>query len=127
VGAESQAPEAPDTPTPASAGPENRGAARLRRVQFVWYYSLDDSTKRGLAHTVDVSPRGIGLVTTHTMVQGERLFVVVVTRFGRIAMITKVMHFHQAEAGSYRAGLQVEVIPPADKSTWQWLLREERP
>jgi hypothetical protein len=67
----------------------------------------------------------LGLVTTHRIAQGERFLIVVVTRFGRVALLARVMHVQEAESGSHRAGLQIEIIPPTDKSTWQRLLREE--
>jgi hypothetical protein len=94
-------------------------------VQFVWYCCVEDGAKRGLARTVDVSSSGLGLVTTHKIARGERFFVVVVTRFGRVALLAKVMHVQEPEPALFRAGLQIEIMPPTDKSTWQRLLREE--
>jgi hypothetical protein len=123
VEAEKEAPKASGVSD--SEAPDSRRAARRSCVQFVWYCSLEDGTKRGLARTVDVSAGGLGLVTTHRVVRGERFLVVVVTRFGRVALLARVMHVQEAEPGSHRAGLQIETIPPTDKSTWQRLLREE--
>ncbi len=108
-----------------SESSDGRSAARRSCVQFVWYRSIEDGSTHGLARTVDVSAGGLGFVTTHRMAHGERFFVVVVTRFGRVALLGKVIHVQEAEPGLYRAGLQIEIIPPTDKATWQRLQREE--
>jgi hypothetical protein len=110
---------------PDAEAPDSRSTVRRSCVQFVWYWNVEDGTKRGLARTVDISAAGLGLVTTHTVARGERFFVVVVTRFGRVALLGKVMHVREPEPGTYRAGLQIEIIPPTDRSTWHRLLREE--
>lgn len=125
VAAESQGPK-PAEVTDSSAPPDSRRAVRYGCIQFLWYCSLQDNTKRGLARTVDVSARGIGLVAAHQIVPEERLFLVVVTRFGRVALLGRVMHVQEPEPGSCRAGVEIEVIPPADRSTWLRLLREVR-
>ena len=116
---------APKAPANSDEAPDSRKAARRSCVQFVWYCSVEESTKRGLARTVDVSSTGLGLVTPHKITPGEKFFVVVVTRFGRVALLARVMHVQEPEPASYRAGLQIEIMPPTDKSTWQRLLREE--
>jgi hypothetical protein len=94
-------------------------------VNFVWYCSIEGGGARGLARTVDVSAGGLGFVAAHTIALGERFFVVVETRFGRVALLGKVVHVEEPEPGLYRAGLQIEIIPPTDKPNWQRLLREE--
>jgi hypothetical protein len=109
-----------------TAPADSRRAARYTCIQLLWYCSLEDHTKRGLARTVDVSARGVGLVAAHQIMPEERLFVVMVTRFGRVALLGRVMYVQESEPGSYRVGVEVEVIPPADKSTWLRLLREVR-
>jgi hypothetical protein len=123
VAAESGAPKTAASSD--SEEPDSRRASRRSCVQFVWYCGVEDGSKRGLARTVDVSAEGLGLVTTHRIAPGERFFVVVVTRFGRVALLARVMHVQEPEPGSHRAGLQIETIPPTDKSTWHRLLREE--
>jgi hypothetical protein len=104
---------------------DNRSASRRSCVQFVWYCSVEDATKRGLARTVDVSAGGLGLVTTHKIARGEKFFVVVVTRFGRVNVLARAMHVQDVEPDSCRVGLQIEIIPPTDKPVWQRLLQEE--
>jgi hypothetical protein len=128
VAPESQRPPAiSDTNAAASeAPPDSRRSVRRNRIRFLWYCSVDELDARGLARTVDVAESGVGLVTNHQLAAGTKLFMVVVTRFGRVACLGKVMHVHQPEVGSYRVGVQIEVIPPTDRASWNRLLQEER-
>jgi hypothetical protein len=126
VAPESRRPRATGDPNAAEAPPDSRRSVRRTCIQFLWYCSVDELDARGLARTVDVAEGGIGLVTNHPLASGAKLFMVVVTRFGRIAFLGKVMHVHQPEVGSYRVGVRIEVIPPTDRASWSRLLQEER-
>jgi hypothetical protein len=57
----------------------------------------------------------------------ERIFLVLLTPFGRVSTIARVMHCSPAGAGAFRVGAQIEVLPPTDKAAWDTLVDREVP
>jgi hypothetical protein len=110
-------------PRPAVDG---RSAPRSKFVQFLWFHGLD-ATSGALARSVDVSETGIGFVASQEIAMGARVFLVLLTPFGRISSIAKVIHCTKAGEGSFRIGARLEIIPPTDKAVWATLVDKEAP
>lgn len=102
----------------AGASEESRYSKRHPYVHFVWFHCLESGEEHGLARTVDVSEHGIGLITSRQLAPGARLFIVLVTPFGRVSAIGKVMHAQMLQASTCRVGVKIEVVPPTDKAVW---------
>jgi hypothetical protein len=103
---------------------DGRRAARHEYVQFLWFHGLE-SQHSGLARTVDLSENGIGFVASQQLAKNERIFLVLLTPFGRISLISKVVHSRRVDSGSFRIGVNLEIIPPTDKPAWASLLEKE--
>jgi hypothetical protein len=103
---------------------DGRRAARHEYVQFLWFHCLQGENS-GLARTVDLSDEGMGFISGQHVAPKERLFLVLLTPFGRISAIAKVVHSREVESGSFRIGVRLEIIPPTDKTTWATLLGKE--
>jgi hypothetical protein len=108
----------------ASASVDGRQKARHEYVQFLWFHCLAGE-KSGLARTVDLSDEGVGFVASQSVAPNERIFLVLLTPFGRVSAIAKVIHSHRVDSGSFRIGVKLEIIPPTDKTTWASLLEKE--
>jgi hypothetical protein len=110
----------------ASMAIDGRRAARHEYVQFLWFHAIEGG-KSGIGRTVDLSDGGIGFIVSHSLAQSERVFLVLLTPFGRISAIAKVMHARAEESGSFRIGVRLEVLPPTDKATWAALTEKDEP
>jgi hypothetical protein len=102
-----------------------RRAPRHRYVQFLWFHRLDVGSGGGLARSVDVSEQGLGFVTSQQIQCGERVFLVLLTPFGRISTIASVMHSAAERDGSFRIGVRLDVLPPTDRAAWSTLVDKE--
>jgi hypothetical protein len=105
---------------------EERRAHRHRFVQFLWFHRLD-APGGGLARSIDVSEEGVGFIANQEVSLSERIFVVLLTPFGRVSTIARVMHCSAAGDGSFRIGARIEVLPPTDKAAWTTLVEKEAP
>jgi hypothetical protein len=105
---------------------EGRGAKRLRFVQFLWFQRLDE-TSGVLGRSVDVSEEGIGFVASRDVPRNERVFLVMLTPWGRISAIASVVHSSPVGKGSYRIGVRLEIVPPTERAIWTTLVSKEDP
>lgn len=108
----------------AIAGLNGRIAPRHPYVNFSWFYRLDAGGGH-LAHTTDVSERGAGFISAKEIARGERILLVLSTPKGRVNMIARVVHVAKVDANSYRAGVELEVIPPPDTAIWADLVKKD--
>ena len=74
-----------------------------------------------------MSEDGIGFVANQEFVLNERIFVVLLTPFGRVSTVARVVHLTPAGNDSYRLGVKLEVVPPTDKAVWATLVDREVP
>jgi hypothetical protein len=108
------------TPPATSKATDARRAERHRAIQFLWFHCLDGESG-GLARTVDVSETGVGFITTQDVALRERVFVVLLTPFGRVSAIARVAHRSVLPEGTFRVGVQLEIVPPPDRVAWATL------
>jgi hypothetical protein len=104
---------------------EGRRSPRHKYVQFLWFHCLEGSGA-GLARTLDISEEGIGFISSHEIARNERVFVVLLTPFGRISSVARVMHSSLVAEGSFRIGVRLEIVPPTDKAAWVALVDEDK-
>jgi hypothetical protein len=64
----------------------------------------------------------MGFVCGQELALDQMAFLVVLTPFGRISAIVKVMHAARAGANSFRVGVRLDVVPPTDRSAWASLV-----
>jgi hypothetical protein len=110
--------------TEARAAADGRHAQRHKFVHFLWFQRLDGANG-ALGRSVDVSENGIGFIANHEIAVTERVFLVLLTPFGRISSIARVMHCSAAEKGAFRIGVRLEIVPPTDKAVWTTLVDKE--
>jgi hypothetical protein len=110
-----------DTPRPTV---DARSAPRTKFVQFLWFQDLE-ATSGSLARSIDISDTGVGFVASHEVGMGARIFLILLTPFGRISSIARVVHCSKAGEGSFRIGVRLEIVPPTDKAAWATLVEKE--
>jgi hypothetical protein len=106
-----------------------RRSPRNAYVHFAWFHRIDsggNGTLQGIAHSCDIADGGIGFVTTHTLPVGARLFLILVAPVGRVAAIGSVKNCVEDRDGFVRVGVEIEIIPPTDQSTWNNLARSQK-
>ena len=106
-----------------AAQPNGRVAPRHPYVHFSWFHRLDCGSGH-LAHTTDISERGVGFITAEEIAAGERIFLVLSTHKGRVNFIAKVMNVTRHDATTYQVGVVLEVIPPPDAAAWAALVKK---
>ncbi len=106
------------------AAADGRSAPRTKFVQFVWFQDLD-APNGSLARSVDISETGVGFITSHEVTMGARVFLMLLTPFGRISSIARVVHCSKAGEDSFRIGVRLEIVPPTDKAAWATLVDKE--
>jgi hypothetical protein len=103
------------------AAVDGRSAPRHKFVQFLWFQRLE-GTAGALGRSIDVSEKGIGFIASQEIALEEKVFLVLLTPFGRISSVAKVVHCSKAGQGTFRIGVHLEIIPPTDKAAWTTLV-----
>ena len=75
-----------------------------------------------MARSCDISETGAGIFTTDQLPVGARLFLEVLSSAGKLSAIGKITHCSDAGDGTYRIGIQLEIVPPTDRATLAKLL-----
>jgi hypothetical protein len=112
----------------AQAHGNERRAPRRPLVSMAWYRTLPDRAEpavEGVASSIDLSAGGIGIFTPRPLPVGVLLFLEVAFHrpgVGSVSLIGRIMHCGRTERGTYRVGIQIEVVPPNDRALLERLI-----
>lgn len=125
------------SPAPTAGRIDDRIAPRQAMVSLVWFHSVvdpegEDQVVEGIARSVDVSRRGLGLITTQPVPVGTLLFMEITlrrtsatgpgTHFAQVHCVGRAMHCSETEDGSHRVGIRVELVPPSERALLERIL-----